>query len=569
MAKVKKLRRTAMPKQLLGGVPCDEEGNPFCFAYNLGSCKSGEDCKKGMHLCCKKGCKKKHAFVNEQKSFWLESQVQDEAESSHVSRGDEGPTSPSMPTRKRQGTLDLSKQKLLCVSSIASEREHSEVVEEFAEGRGCFDDSAEGHLSTPTSPTQVGEVSNSSAKGSILLLDIFSGTAGVTAAFLQLGGEALGLDHLVDKNRVKGPVSKVDLCKKQNQQLVLQLQWLDEGKVDAVMLAPPCGTSSRTREIPIIDKKARRRPAPRPLRSQRWPDGIPSLKGLDAMKVRLANKLCSFTRRVIDKCCELRVQFICENLQRSWMWETSFCQSLPSVCRFQCIHSCMHGGCRLKRTALLMNFQACNLLLSCDGKHTHLPWGKTLHQSTGKSVFSTSTEAEYPWPLCKQLALAFFLQLQQLNKTVNRGNPGMDVSQRMGAGVQPRGKLSPLLVTEFRFKVLVTSQGVSVPREILPETSAPFQGIPISAKYISSRIEILTGENGEKNEVQISELGVYRTPDEFLAFAATLVHPLDSPQIVDQSNLRAIISVRDWDKSEVASFRANALKRYLTLARSL
>ena len=66
--KVKKLRRTPMPKQLLGGVPCDDEGNPFCFAFNLGTCKNGEDCKRGMHLCCKKGCKKKHAFVKEHKS---------------------------------------------------------------------------------------------------------------------------------------------------------------------------------------------------------------------------------------------------------------------------------------------------------------------------------------------------------------------------------------------------------------------------------------------------------------------------------------------------------------------
>ena len=97
----------------------------------------------------------------------------------------------------------------------------------------------------------------------------------------------LDLDHIVDKNRVKGPVSKVDLCKRQNQQLVLQ--WLDEGKVDSAMLPPPCGTSSRAREIPIIDKKGCRRPATRPLRSQNWPDGVPSLKGLDAMKVRLAN----------------------------------------------------------------------------------------------------------------------------------------------------------------------------------------------------------------------------------------------------------------------------------------
>ena len=70
----------------------------------------------------------------------------------------------------------------------------------------------------------------------------------------------------------------------------------------------------------------------------------------------------------------------------------------------------------------------------------------------------------------------------------------------------------------------------------------------IFAKCMSSRTEILTGEVGEKNEVQISEFGVYRTLEEFLAFAATLVHPLDSPRIVDQPNLRAIVSIRDWNK---------------------
>ena len=439
------------------------------------------------------------------------------------------------------------------------------MVENFAEGRVCFDDNAEGPLHEETSPIQVGEVKNSSTKGSVLLLDIFSGTAGVTAAFTQLGGEALGLDHVVDKNRVKGPVSKVDLCKAQNQQIVMQ--WLDEGKVDAVMLAPPCGTSSRAREIPIVGKNGQRCRAPQPLRNSKWPDGRPSLKGLDAMKVRLANKLYSFTRRVIDRCCELSIPFICEHPQRSWMWETSFFQSLPAICRFQCIHSCMYRGRRLKKTALLMNFTARNLLLTCDNKHSHLPWGKTLHK--GKSVFSTSTEAEYPWPLCKQLALAFALQLQQLNKSLEAATTGMDVSQRMGAGVQPRGKLSPLLVAEFKCKVLVTSSGVAVPREIAADTHAPFQGIPLSSKCISSRTEIVNGDNGEKKEVQISEFGVYRTPEEFLAFATTLTHPLDSPQAVDQSNLRAIVSIRDWKKSEVVSFRTDALKHYLNLARSL
>ena len=64
-------------------------------------------------------------------------------------------------------------------------------------------------------------------------------------------------------------------------------------------------------------------------------------------------------------------------------------------------------------------------------------------------------------------------------------------------------------------------------------------------------------------------LGCNRTPEEFLALATTLTHPLDSPQAVDQSNLRAIVSIRGWKKSEVVSFRNDALKHYLNLARSL
>ena len=88
----------------------------------------------------------------------------------------------------------------------------------------------------------------------LFLLDLFCGTAGVAAAFKACGGEALGIDHIIDKRRVKGPVSKIDLTKQESQDTVLG--WLKSGKVDAVMLAPPCGTASRAREIPIAAKNA-------------------------------------------------------------------------------------------------------------------------------------------------------------------------------------------------------------------------------------------------------------------------------------------------------------------------
>ena len=128
----------------------------------------------------------------------------------------------------------------------------------------------------------------------------------MAASFIQLGGDALGLDHMVDKKRMRGPISKTDLCKKETQDQVL--------------------------------------------------------------KVKLANKLYAFTRRVIDTCVRLGIPFICENPQRSWMWDTTFFQDLPTSCNFQCIHSCMYGGQRLKKTALLLNFEANNLKLTCNGK---------------------------------------------------------------------------------------------------------------------------------------------------------------------------------------------------------
>ena len=66
-AKLKRLRRTPMPKQFRGGTPCDDSGKPYCFAFNLGSCQNGDDCKRGMHMCCKKGCGKKHSYVSAHK----------------------------------------------------------------------------------------------------------------------------------------------------------------------------------------------------------------------------------------------------------------------------------------------------------------------------------------------------------------------------------------------------------------------------------------------------------------------------------------------------------------------
>lgn len=104
-----------------------------------------------------------------------------------------------MPTRKRQGTWDQPGEKRQCVTEVAGERKRSPAAVIHDEGHGLQPIFAEEHSDCH----HKGDGANAEAgekHGTVFLLDVFSGTAGVTAAFIQLGGEALGLDHVVDKN---------------------------------------------------------------------------------------------------------------------------------------------------------------------------------------------------------------------------------------------------------------------------------------------------------------------------------------------------------------------------------
>ena len=60
----RKIRKGPMPAALRGGVPTNGDGKPICFGYNLGTCKSDNDCQKGLHICCHPKCFQKHPFIN-------------------------------------------------------------------------------------------------------------------------------------------------------------------------------------------------------------------------------------------------------------------------------------------------------------------------------------------------------------------------------------------------------------------------------------------------------------------------------------------------------------------------
>eukprot|EP00435_Cladocopium_sp_Y103_P067316 s126_g29.t2 len=522
--KLKKLKRTLMPKKLVGCVPCTEEGQPFCFGYNLGTCKSSNDCEKG--------------------------------------RKD---VSTVMSPRKR-GSIAISDVSHQLDGSMMRQKSRK-IGPDGAEGPPMALSPEVGHwqqsASQPHQKVDGDTFSHVEAqpKRNLFILDLFCGTAGVTAALKSMGCDALGIDHMVDKRRVKGPVAKVDLSKKSGQSTVLS--WILEGKVDGVMLAPPCGTSSRAREIPL-PKRLRLRSGmqPTPLRSDKFPMGLPTLRGVAKLKVQTANLLYSFTREVIEACLQRGIPFICENPRRSLMWSTDPFSGLPDSCFFQYIHACMYGSKRRKSTAFLMNFSAPSLRAECDGEHQHLPWGMVDAQDGQGLKFSTSLETEYPSLLCKHIAIAFLEFLKSTGKVVSEESAWDDQLQKIGAGVQPRGGRSPLILGEFKFKIDVTSSNVPVPAHISADVPPPFQGVPLDAKLISSREEVQKGENGEKICLQRSTFGVYFSPLEFLRRATQLEHPLDTPQLVDRSNLRAILFIRDNSPAHVAKFRVEQLKRF-------
>ena len=154
-----------------------------------------------------------------------------------------------------------------------------------------------------------------------MLIEIFCGTAGVSAHFKLAGGRSMGIDHCIKRHKLKAAAVQMDLKQPWVQKLILEE--VRSGRVDSIHMAPPCGTASAARNIPIR-KSLRKRgaPQPRPLRSSRYPDGLPNLKGLSRAKVQSANELYAFCCILAEECEKSNVLFIVENPENSLMWSS-------------------------------------------------------------------------------------------------------------------------------------------------------------------------------------------------------------------------------------------------------
>ena len=388
-------------------------------------------------------------------------------------------------------------------------------------------------------------------------VELFCGSAGLSAEMRQLGFQVLGVDNKPTAKQARAPVINLDLRDPEQQDRL----WPELRRANVVWIAPPCGTSSAARRIPLHG----RHKGPRPLRSRAHPDGVPGLTSTDAARVASANALYGFASKVFSFCLKHGTLCIVENPASSLTWQTSWFRELlrqSQVCWHE-FHACMYGSARQKRTGLLSTARLPGLMRRCDASHSHKAWGRT--RTGDKWTFATAAEAAYPPALCQAAARDISLALRDQGICLNATHSTDTAASATNAQKQPRRGRGTVGPPEYKQYVLVRLPVACIPPDFAPKDPPAFlAGMPPGSKLLWTRVLLDGGI-----EVREAEYGVYHTPQEFLQEATKVTHPFDSAVTIDGPNLRAIAFTLEHGVRAVSQKRRALLEHYRAIERSL
>ena len=452
---------------------------------------------------------------------------------------------------------------------------------------------------SPKSPPNVVEQSNSLADNPktdepILshpfVIEICAGSARVTLSLQKLGlTSSFGVDRTIQKNGGKTLIA--DLTTESGQALCNL--WLSSPNLLGVFMAPPCGTCSRARGIPIWLPNGKCIPGPAPLRSDVFPNGLKGLPWIDRARVSSANRLYHYLTQVALQCIKRQLVVCIENPRNSLYWKTSFFKPLRRFLHFTAHQACAYGSLRPKKTVLAHNnehFDSINK--TCPGvsaTHVHKPWG--IVSQTRK--FATSEETAYPMQLAYTIAYAF------AQVAVDRGwkppqqalTPPNEVSYhflRSLTGVQPKASKLPPVVSEFKTIQTVCTDLQDVP-PVRPGQSLEKQwhGMPKGACLLAKPparltrgVEAVTSNGMNPSDCNpcptvsnpnLSQyhFGIFRTPQEFVEDAVEVGHPINNVCVLPKVLHDAIQKLRSSKPCELAKDRLRTLRFWMDRASSL
>jgi hypothetical protein len=359
----------------------------------------------------------------------------------------------------------------------------------------------------------------------------------------QHGIFALAVDHERNNHRQLMPTIKVDLADAKQTMVLVDL--LQSSRYTVILwCAVPCGTCSRAREIKIPGLSF----CPQPLRDKAHPRGLPSLKGLDAERVSLANSIYDNVWLLIQCNLQFGGFFVIENPRSSWLWSIDTYEQLlrhSTVTDFQHCKWTPDIPMRAKWTRLVSNIPVLTSLNGpCALGHEHLAWGRS------NGVWATSQEAEYPQAMCDAITAC----LTQYFGVPISLQPDSDPKvlfhkKRKVTSKQPRGKVLPSIIPEF-------DAVLTLPVDTPPDSWH---------KILRSTVE--KGESG--NDEVRHVVGIWRTPQKFVEEALTVSHPIDTSGVLEPALCASIKAVLESEPADMVKSQLNEIKRIIKLKEDL
>ena len=218
-----------------------------------------------------------------------------------------------------------------------------------------------------------------------VILDLFSGAnAPLTKAFLWCGWQAVTpIDLEID--------AELDVTSPPVQRAIMHVL----PQVAFISAAMSCSTKSRARE---------KRPGPLPLRSEKFPRGLPALHPRDQDRVDTDNTASDFALAIQEWGDESHLGCLCENPLNSLHWHDPVEQHLWATGDWQDLDydACVFLGARKKSQKLRHNIPELAMLpsLRCGHIHSSDEWSPT------SGGFPTFAEAEYTPSLVFTIAVA-------------------------------------------------------------------------------------------------------------------------------------------------------------------
>ena len=229
------------------------------------------------------------------------------------------------------------------------------------------------------------------------------------------------------------------------------------------------------------------------------------------------------------------------------------------------------------------------LSANCPGGHEHLP-GSRRRDADESFSCATSAAAKYPKAMASKV-VSIVLQSTQLSPASvpsSLSHVPLNARGSIAMQKQPRGKVVPQLVPEFKYIATIQTDSVP-PLDGKRRLTVSLGAIPAGSKLLtplslggkrkreSKNVDHEQGDQQVQDEFPSKGLsktcqlsfGVFHSPREFIDKASLVVHPFDVFHTVPDCMLEVIFRNLTLGPGEIAMRRAQKLKDWLKVASKL